>query len=198
LAEAKQPSSWAIAATIAVGLIVGLISAWWTINRGMGRESYAGWYGSSVTGSVDADPWLRARVAISGLLALNKSQAIYFTRKTDAAGDPLREECSYRVSGSQLPGQWWSITVYAADNYLPMNDDDALSFDATEVSPDAKGQWSAILAPVRPEGLAWASTRLAGQFDITLRIYQPNAAAQADFGTILMPQVTKLNCGAKP
>jgi hypothetical protein len=133
LADSGKASTWAIAATIAVGLIVGLLSGWWAITGGMGGQNYRGWYGSSVTGSTDAGPWLRARVAISGLLALNKSQAIYFTRKTDDAGEPLREECRYRVSGGALPGQWWSVTVYAADNFLPVNTDDALSFDATEV-----------------------------------------------------------------
>jgi hypothetical protein len=197
LPDTPQISRWAFAATIAVGLIVGLLSGWWAITGGMGGQAYSGWYGSSVTGSRDAGPWLRARVAISGLLALNKSQAIYFTRKTDEAGDPLREECSYRVTGGSLPGQWWSVTVYAADNYLPLNDDDALSFDATEVASDESGKWSAMLAPTRPEGTAWASTRKAGNFDITLRIYQPSAEAQADFATIAMPKVTKQTCGDK-
>lgn len=197
MAEGNKTSNWAIASTIAVGLIVGLLSGWWSISRGMGRESYSGWSGSSVTGSTDADGWLRAKVAISGLLALNKTQAIYFTRKTDDAGDPLREECSYRVTGGAMPGRWWSITVYAADNYLPMNDDDALSVDATEVTNDSAGQWSATLAAVKPEGSAWASTRRAGGFDITLRIYQPSAQAQADFASIAMPKVAKLSCGGK-
>lgn len=183
------------AAAVALGLTAGLLSGWWAITGGMGGKAYSGWYGSSVTGSADAGPWLRARVAVSGLLALNKSQAIYFTRKTDDAGEPLREACRYRVSGGPLPGKWWSVTVYAADNFLPLNDDDALSFDATEVRPDAQGQWSAMLSPVRPEGEAWASTRKAGTFDVTLRIYQPSTAAQADFGTITMPRLTRLDCG---
>lgn len=197
MADPQKISRWTWAATISVGLIVGLLSGWWAITRGMGGDNYNGWHGSSVTGSADAGPWLRSRVAISGLLALNKSQAIYFTRTTDDGGEPLREECSYRVNGGPLPGQWWSVTVYAADNYLPLNDDDALSFDATEVSPGANGRWSAILSSVRPDGSPWASTRNAGSFDITLRIYQPSAQAQEDFATIAMPKVTKLNCGGK-
>ena len=197
MGDPQRISRWTWAATISVGLIVGLLSGWWAITRGMGGDNYNGWHGSRVTGSADAGPWLRARVAISGLLALNKSQAIYFTRTTDDAGAPLREECSYRVSGGPLPGQWWSVTVYAADNYLPLNDDDALSFDATEVSPDANGQWSAAVSSVRPDGSPWASTRNAGSFDMTLRIYQPSAQAQEDFATIAMPKVTKLNCGGK-
>ena len=194
MAETAKTSRWAIAATVAVGLVAGLGSGWWAITGGMGGESFSGWYGSSVTGSADAGPWLRARVAKSGLLALNKSQAIYFTRKTDDAGEPLREACRYRISGGPVPGRWWSVTVYAADNYLPVNSDGALSFDATEVKPDAAGNWSA-LAATRPEpGQAWVSTRNAGQFDMTLRIYQPDRSAQADFRSIPMPRITRLDC----
>jgi len=198
LADGQKASLWAKSATVALGLMAGLISGWYTITSGMGGQNYSGWHGSSVTGSTDADPWLRARVAVAGLLALNKDQAIYFTRKTDDAGEPLREECSYRVSGGVLPGRWWSVTVYAGDNYLPLNQDDALSFDATEVKPDANGRWTALLAPVRPiGGEAWASTSKAGNFDITLRIYQPSKQAQQDFATIPMPSVTRLECGGK-
>ncbi len=197
MADLQKLSRWAVAATISGGLMVGLLSGWWAITGGMGGQNYSGWYGSSVTGSADAGPWLRARVAVSGLLALNKSQAIYFSRKTDDSGEPLREECRYRVSGGTLPGQWWSVTVYAADNFLPLNDDDALAFDATEVQPDPQGQWSAVLAASKPAEGAWASTRKAGNFDITLRIYQPSKAAQADFAAISMPKVTRLDCGGK-
>ena len=198
MADTGGNSRLAMASAIALGLIAGLISGWWSITGGMGGENYSGWYGSKVTGSADAGPWLRARVAVSGLLALNKSQAIYFTRKSDDAGQPFNQNCRYRVSGGPLPGRWWSVTVYAADNYLPLNDDDALSFDATEVQVDERGQWSAELSPQRPVQGAWASTRNAGTFDITLRIYQPEKRAQDDFATIQMPKVTKIDCGGKP
>lgn len=185
-------------AVVIAGLLAGAASGWYMIQHGMVQgESYSGWSGSKVTGSVDADPWTRARVAVSGLLALNKSQAIYFTRNTDDQGQRLREDCRYRVSGVALPARWWSVTVYAADNYLPLNDDDALSFDQTEAQPDGKLAWSAILAPVRPEGEAWASTRKAGDYDITLRLYQPAPSAQEDYGSIQMPKVTKLDCGGR-
>jgi hypothetical protein len=197
LADQRPPSRLTIASTIALGLIVGLFSGWWAITGGMGGENYSGWHGSRVTGSRDAGPWLRARVAVSGLLALNRSQAIYFTRKADDQGEPFSEQCRYRVTGGALPGKWWSVTVYAADNYLPLNNDKALSFDATEVTADARGQWTAILSSTRPESGAWASTSKAGNFDITLRIYQPEQRAQDDFESITMPQVTKLDCGGK-
>ena len=79
--------TWKLALTIVAGLAVGAGSAAWSMKRGgLSGVGAGGWYGSSVTGSVDADPWTRARVALTGLLALNKSQAIYFTTNVDSAG----------------------------------------------------------------------------------------------------------------
>ena len=96
--------AWKLALTIAAGLAVGAGSAGWSMKRGgLSGVGAGGWYGSAVTGSVDADPWTRARVALTGLLALNKSQASYFTTNVDAAGARLREDCRYQVAGGALP-----------------------------------------------------------------------------------------------
>lgn len=191
----QQTRRWTMPLTVAAGLLIGAGSGWWAMAYAGARGyEHNGWVGSTVAGSVDADPWTRAQVAVRGLLALNKSQAIYLTTHVDETGAALREGCRYRVSGGAMPARWWSVTVYAADNYLPLNDDDALSFDATEVRPDPAGNWTATLAGQRPGEGAWASTRNAGKFDITLRLYNPTAAAQADFATIPLPRVTRLDC----
>ena len=153
-----------------------------------------GWMGSRATGSVDADAWTRARVALTGLMALNRTQAIYFVRTTDDSGTALDEACRYRVSGGALPGRWWSITVYAPDGFLPRNGDHALSFDGARVQRDATGHWQALVARAPQPGSAWASSRGAGRFDLTLRIYNPTPAAQADFTTIALPHVVRLDC----
>lgn len=195
---------WKLALAIAAGLAVGAGSAAWAMKGGLdlggldlGGAGAGGWYGNSVTGSVDADPWTRAQVALTGLLALNKSQAIYFTTNVDAAGAALREDCRYQVTGGALPARWWSVTVYADDDYLPLNDDDALSFDATEVQPDASGRWSALVTSQRPAEGAWASSRKAGSYSLTLRLYQPSQAAQNNLAAIPMPVVTRLDCGGR-
>ncbi len=186
-------AKWHFAAVTALGLMVGAGSAVGWMRQGMAPVG-DGWMGSKVTGSVDADAWTRARVALSGLLALNRSQAIYLVRNTDDAGQRLRDTCKYRVSGGAMPGRWWSVTAYAADNYLPQNDDGALSFDATRVHPDAAGQWQAIVASHKPAGAVWLSTRRAGNYDLTLRLYNPTPAAQADFGVIPLPRVERIDC----
>jgi hypothetical protein len=196
MSDEARRSRWAWPVTLILGLALGVGSAWWAMAKAGARgfENH-GWTGSTLAGSTGADPWTRAQTAVRGLLALNKSQAIYLTTHTDSSGAALRADCRYRVTGGQMPGRWWSVTVYAADNYLPLNDDDALSFDATEVRPDAGGQWTALLAPKREGEGAWASTRNAGNYDVTLRVYNPAPEAQADFGRIPVPTITRLDCG---
>lgn len=185
-----------LALVVAAGLLVGAGSAWHTMKRGGLRGAGStGWVGNTSAGSVDADPWTRARIALTGLLALTRSQAIYFTTQTDSAGARLTEGCRYRVTGGPMPARWWSVTVYADDDYLPQNEDDALSFDATEVRPDAQGQWSALVANKPEAGQPWASSNKAGQYTLTLRLYNPAQSAQDNFAAIPMPTVTKLDCG---
>jgi hypothetical protein len=159
-----------------------------------GDVDVGGWRGDFATGSDAADPYTRARVARHGLLALAKSEAVYLTRTTDEAGQPLREDCTYRLSGGAMPAGWWSVTLYDAKSMLPLNTDNALSIDASRAGA---GPWEAVIAPVQPAGAThWISSRNAGNFDLTLRLYMPDAALlEAAARTLSAPRIERLSCG---
>lgn len=152
-----------------------------------------GWVGDLRQGSVDASPYLRARIARHGLLAMAKSEAIYFIRARDDAGEHLTEDCDYKISGGALPAGWWSVTLYNTENFLPDNMDEALSFNSNLSSEDA---WSAIISPTQPDdGANWISSHNAGKFDLTLRLYMPASDALAHpQETIAAPTVERLEC----
>lgn len=154
-----------------------------------------GWRSDFAIGSDAADPYTRARVARHGLLALAKSEAVYFTRTTDDSGQPLRSDCSYTISGGPMPAGWWSITLYDENSLLPDNTDDALSVDATSITGTLE-EWEALISPSRPEQeIDWISSRNAGQFDLTLRLYVPSEALRQDPGTAFKPPlVERLSC----
>lgn len=161
--------------------------------RTMTGISLNGWVGDLSQGSPEASPYVRARIARHGLLAMAKSEAIYFTRDKDDDGEPFREGCSYRLSGGPLPAGWWSITLYNAENFLPVNSDEALSFDASRAG---EGRWTAVISDTAPsDGSGWISSRNAGRFDLTLRLYMPEAAAlSAPQETITAPSLERLEC----
>ena len=192
--------AFAYLAAIVGGCALGLGSALWLAglwpagrSLAFGDVDVGGWRSDFAIGSKAADPYTRARVARHGLLALAKTEAVYFTRATDDAGAPLREACTYRLSGGAMPAGWWSVTLYDAQSMLPANTDSALSIDAERAGD---GAWEAVIAPQKPEGAAhWISSRSAGTFDLTLRLYMPNAALLADPEKALdPPRLARLSC----
>lgn len=121
-------------AAVVAGTALGLGSALWMAGlwppgrkMAFGDVDVGGWRSDFAIGSKAADPYTRARVARHGLLALAKSEAVYLTRAVDDTDEPLREACTYRLSGGAMPAGWWSVTLYDAASMLPANTDDALS-----------------------------------------------------------------------
>jgi hypothetical protein len=190
-----------ILAAIIVGLALGgasalVLSGLWPRGAGISGPSaisVENWKSDFAIGTDAADPYTRARIARHGLLALAQSEAVYFTRSVDDSGEPLREACAYRLSGEGQPASWWSITLYDADSRLPMNEDAALSIDASETG---EGAWSAIIAPEKAhDSFHWISSRNAGTFDLTLRLYVPDAALLETPGRALNPpRISRLGC----
>lgn len=179
---------------VILGGALGVGSALYVLKRGdsFGSLDVGGWKGSMSAGSTAADPYTRAIVAARGLLALASTEAVYFTRARADDGQPLREACVYRVSGGAMPGRWWSVTAYAPDAYLPQNQDEALSYDATRAGP---GAWAVLVAPTRPAEGAWISSKAAGEgFSLTLRVYHPSAALQADPASLPAPRIETVSC----
>lgn len=185
---------------VVAGSLLGLGSALWLTglwpegrSLAFGNVDVGGWRSDFAIGSKAADPYTRARVARHGLLALAKSEAVYFTRTTDDAGAPLSDRCHYRLSGGPMPAGWWSVTLYDGQSMLPANTDGALSIDASRAG---NGAWEALIAPQRPDDdTLWISSRGAAKFDLTLRLYMPSAALLAKPNAALdPPRVERISC----
>jgi hypothetical protein len=187
---------WVLAGLAGLGLGIGSAVA---IARGaLGDSSVTngGWSTNLTIGSEVANPWVRARVALVGLLALNKSETIYFDRKNDDSGAPLRADCTYALSGRAIPARWWSITLYDGTEMLARNGDDAPSLDVTRLGTQ---NWVAQIAPQRPggDGTFWLSSRNAGAFSLTLRLYNPQSTDPKALTSLALPRVNLISCTGK-
>lgn len=191
----KPVSLYLAAAVLGVGL--GFGSAWMVLSNGklLGQFEHDHWFGNEDAGSSAADPYTRGIIAKIGLLALNRSETIYFHRYVDDHDEPLREQCVYELSGAALPTRWWSITVYAGDDFLPVNGDAAFSVDASQIQTQSQGQWTTRLAADRAGAANWISTRNAGKFNLALRMYNPDAGARDDASSIPYPKIRRISCG---
>ncbi len=186
---------WRSALAILLGLVTGLAAALFLVFGPMeiGGVRNGAWQTNQNIGASDAGPLLRAIVARRGLLALNRSETVYFTAWEDDQGRALDAGCRYSVSGQDMPTRWWSLTLYAEDNYLPRNGDEAHALTRTELG---EGDWNIIAGPEAFGSTPWLSTRNAGRFSITLRLYHPDDVVREAPESLSLPAIQLLDCGA--
>lgn len=180
---------------IVLGATLGAANALATIEYGAHTSfsRYGAWTHSRTAGSAAADPYTRAIVARTGLLALSAREALYFNLAEDENGEPLSEACVYDLIGREFDARWWSVTIYAADRYLVQNDDHAAAVDATRVRSEPDGGWRVRIAPVRGGAPYWLSSRNARRgFSLTLRIYNPGLEFAPSAETL--PQIVTVSC----
>jgi hypothetical protein len=83
---------------LAVVLGVGSAGLWLT-KVGISGVDAGAWRVNLLAGSRDADAYTRARIALGAVLALGRSETLYYTTDHDDRGAPLRAECRYRIEG---------------------------------------------------------------------------------------------------
>ncbi len=178
--------------TIVFGLAAGVSVAVWQVRGGLaaGQVTNGPWATAKTYGTTDADALTRARVALSGLLALPAKEAMYFTAKTDSAGRPLDGKCSYRLAGRALPARWWSVTLYEGEGWLVKNAANRWSVGSSAVPA---GGWTIAVAPNRTSG-AWIPTGSAQRFDLTLRAYHPSAEILGRPEAAQLPVIERIAC----
>jgi hypothetical protein len=180
---------------IALGLIGGAAYAVHQVRGGIsdGMISNGSWTTGKSFGTTDATTLTRAKVALSGLLALPSKEAMYFTAKVDSDGKSLDGGCTYLVSGGKLEGRWWSVTLYEGEGWLVKNAANRWSIPALAAVQNESGQWSFIVSPTEKPG-AWLPTGGVKAFDLTLRLYHPSAATIAEPAKAPLPIIKRQGC----
>jgi hypothetical protein len=183
-----------IAATIAIGIALGLAATWAAAIRGTmsGGVSDGPWSTSLDTGSSEGDLYLRARIAVHGLLALSREETVYYSTLRDGDGADLLGNCSYRLEGRDPPARWWSITAYGADDFLIPNDANLYSVSKNSIAREADGSFAVTLSNAKADG-NWIPIA-PGRFNLTIRLYNPTHDVIADPAHVALPTIRKETC----
>jgi hypothetical protein len=180
---------------VALGLIGGAAYAVQQVRSGLndGLVSNGPWETGKSFGTLDASTLTRAKVALSGLLALPAKEAMYFTATRDSDGRRLDGRCTYDVRGGTLDGRWWSVTLYEGEGWLVKNAAKRWSVAASAVTPDAQGRWSFTVSPDAQDG-NWLPTGSAKAFDLTLRLYHPSLEVIDNPEKAKLPVIERKGC----
>ncbi len=157
---------------------------------GQGSEQVNGWsYPRPGIGTADADPLTRARVALGGLGALPRAEAIYLT------SDPLDGNRNWRLHlPANVPVEaFWSLSMYeiAPDGRLFFTSNPIDRFAIGDLTPGLKrnddGTLDILISSRRPADAANWLPAPAGPFRMTFRGYLPGPALLG--GTFRLPAV---------
>jgi hypothetical protein len=183
-----------ILAMLIVGIALGLATTWATAIRGSigGGVNDGPWQTSLYTGSSEGGPYLRARIAVHGLLALSREETVYYTALNDSDGAAFDGNCTYRLEGRDPPARWWSITAYGADDFLIPNEFDRYSVSMNSVGRNPDGSFTVTLSKAKADG-NWIPV-IPGRFDLTIRLYNPQAEVVAEPAKVPLPSVKKVSC----
>lgn len=185
-------------AVLVIALVAGLGTAWWRVQHGIGSGSVQSgpWATNAHVGAPSADAALRAAVAVVGLLALNRSETVYYNATHDSDGKPLSSDCTYRIIGRDPSARWWSITAYADDNYLIPNPGHRYSVGRTTVVRDDAGGF-VIRVGGEPAAANWIATPPPAPpvpFSLTLRLYNPGDEVTRDLAGAALPRIEREAC----
>lgn len=183
-----------ILAVLVLGTAMGLFATWATVIRGAmsGNVSSGPWHTSLYIGSNEGGPYLRANIAVHGLLALGREETMYYTAVNDSDGNALEGNCSYQIEGRDPPTRWWSITAYGADDFLIPNTANRYSVSMNSVTRRADGTFAIALAQDLAEGNRIPVN--AGRFNLTIRLYNPQAGVVADPAQVELPTIKRAAC----
>lgn len=145
------------------------------------------------------DDGLRARVAMGGLAALPRVEAIYVSARRDGEGHPLTGEKSWRLKiPAKLPvGAFWSLTMYEQDAdgrlfFVPNELNRFAVGDRSEqLRPERDGSIELFIQHAKPSGervVNWLPAP-KGPFVLMFRAYLPGAPLLD--GSVRLPPVTE-------
>lgn len=191
----RAPFVLQAAAVVLAAAITGALTTKPLISTLINRQAIHNgpWTTSTNTGSSNANPWERAAIALAGLYALSREEAIYFTAFTDSDGQALRGDCRYRVRGAPPPARWWSLTVYGADHYLVPNAAHVYAQSPASLPPTADAHFDITLA-ADAIGPGTLPSPTDGAFSLTLRLYNPPTEVLGRLATLALPRIQRDGC----
>jgi hypothetical protein len=180
-------------ACLIVGTALGFAATYVAVTRmNFGTISNGPWRMSLLTGSAQSGPYLRANIALHGLLALNRSETVYYTADHDSNGEWLDGNCFYKIEGREPSARWWSITAYGEDDYLMKNKYDLWSISGETVQLKSDSTFT-ITASKHRAPTNWIPVTQR-RFSLTLRLYNPGAGVVDDPANAMVPVIRRSVC----
>ncbi|MEP1206713.1 MAG: DUF1214 domain-containing protein [Rhizobiaceae bacterium] len=193
-------------AVLFIGLFLGGALAWLSIqkNHGFGTLSIGQWTAWPQAGSVNADPYSRAKVAADGDVPLGAAEGLAFHALSDRRGNGLRRNCQYRLSGLTPPARLWTLAAHDLnDRVLVRSDGMASNLVSRQLLRESDGSFEINVGPalaaknwLEIDGNANGDDGGGNgeSYKLILRLYDSPITSAGRVTDATMPDVTRLRC----
>ena len=179
------------------GLGLGLMASAYSLSRSspFDRVRLGPWEVEAHAGSIEADPYTRARLERSGEIPLAIGEGLQLIARIDDDGRPLDARCVYEVGRRVPAARYWTLSLIDQDGFPVDNLAQRYGFRSSEILRAANGEFAIRVAAAVQQG-NWLPIGAPGRFALALRLYDsPLGATASAIEKSAVPRVTRVDCG---
>ena len=185
-----------VALTLAIALGGGAGSVLYALNHSasFGAIRVGPWVAFPDVGTPDADPYMQARYAREGSLALGRAEGVEFRASVDTQDQPLSIQCRYAVEGETPPARFW--TIHATDeNQVALQGvgERAAATSSLAILREAETTRFSVEVGAEPASGNWLPVSGTGTMQLALTLYDTPLANRTAADTIL-PAIRRIAC----
>ncbi len=180
----------------AIGVAVGLAASAYALSGAspFDRVRLGAWEIEPHAGSLDADPYTRARVERSGEIPLAVGEGLRLIAREDDDGRPLDARCVYQVGPHVPSARYWTLSVVDPEGWPIENAAQRYGFRSSEILRAANGDFTISISTEAAPG-NWLPIGAPGRFALALRLYDtPLGATAGGIERSATPRVARIGC----
>ncbi len=179
------------------GLGLGLMASGYALSRmsPFDRVRLGPWEVEAHAGSIEADPYTRARLERTGEIPLAIGEGLQLIARVDDDRRPLDGGCVYEVGPHAPAARYWTLSLIDLDGWPVANLARRYGFRSSEILRAGNGDFViTVAAQVQPGN--WLPIGAPGPFALALRLYDsPLGATASAIDRSAAPRVTRVGCG---
>ena len=179
-----------------LGVVIGLTASAFALSHlsPFDQARLGAWSIEAHAGSIEADPYTRARLAKSGEIPLAIGEGLQLIARDDDDGRPLDARCVYQIGPRAPAARYWTLSLMDPQGFPVGNAADRYGFRSSEILRAGSGDF-VITAAAEVHPGNWLPIGAPGPFALALRLYDsPLGATAAAIDPATVPRIKRVGC----